>query len=225
MLASQKTGAQGWERYDDLFPDPNFFRLFFFFLRKFGLHEEAHKRPSSYSSAISFINENPRLSASCWTSLLESGDTLSASQGFRIMNLFFDSFSKLQIAKNNCGIKTIVFDEGLIRRFGNPVLLKNKSNLHACLRLIPRPTGLIFLEAPADVLAQRVLERPRHALQREKLGSNSVKKNIEESFSVITQIRDFFLKEGVASIIIDAAKSKQEIYQNANEFLKTITRN
>ncbi len=148
----------------------------------------------------------------------------------RFLVTFFTlkSIGRLQaVMEKSNDNRTCLIDEALLSRImhlNSPSF--TASHLETYLSAMPLPDGLVYLNAPAEVVLKRIRKRKRKKLStiHQGLSEDEIKAYTENTQQLMETVIHFLNQKNIPVLRLDATKSLKELSDRTVQFLEKSTR-
>jgi len=116
--------------------------------------------------------------------------------------------------------RTCLIDEALLSRImhlNSPTFSNN--DLEKYLQSMPLPDGLIYLNAPSEVVLSRLQKRNKKATIHEGLSNKKISEYTQNTQALMEKVITHLLKQNIPILRLDARKTTRKIAEEAISFL------
>ena len=220
LLALSHTGVEPWEPLEKI--KKNGWRKYvdYYFRSAHAICKPNQKKikTNPYNLSIKFMNKNPELTESLWRLLKDSSNGEKEIDGFKLANLFFNTFSKHARIDEEYQ-KFFLVDEGIVRRLCSARFFNLKEHLTRSVQLSPTPRKLIVLSACANTILERQLNRGRIHSQGGLVSCKEIKKSVDLASRTTTFIAELYREIGCSVKHINASDQPNSVHAEAADFL------
>jgi thymidylate kinase len=142
----------------------------------------------------------------------------------RFLVTFFSlkSIGRLQeVLKREDDKRTCLIDEALLSRImhlNSPTFTQD--HIEDYMSAMPLPDGLIYLNAPADLVLERVHKRVKTSTIHEGLSDHAIREYTENTQQLMESVIHFLNKKKIPVLRLDAKKSLKELSDRTIHFLE-----
>jgi shikimate kinase len=190
-------------------PNPGTFGLLELQIRKL-LRRPAYNRRKITGYAYKFLGENPQFVSLCWDLIDRNRkeDHLGVDNRFRSAYYLFSVFGNYQAIRNSSDPRACVTDELLVHRIIQITKTTiDTGDLSEFVDMVPIPHAIVHLDAPADVLTERLLKRKKHILRHKSLQPDQLYELSRLDKTRLDTVANLLGKRGTALLNVDTQKS------------------
>lgn len=182
------------------------------------LFDEQTIKEGSYK----FLKDNPEFVSLCWKLIDKNRkqDHLGVDNRFRSAFYLYSVFGTYQSIVDSDDQRICVTDELLIHRIIQITSEQlNTNDISLFAQYVPLPDTLILLDAPAEVLTQRSMERERKIIRHENKSLEGLIELAEIDRKRLKLTANNIEKRGVKLLTIDTTNSLEHSVQSIINFL------
>ena len=176
-------------------------------------------------ASYKFLKENPDFVSLCWKLITNNRQRnhLDVDNRFRSAYHLYPVLGTYQYIVDSADPRLCITDELLIHRI---ILVTNEkissNDISLFSRYVPLPYALILLDAPADVIAQRSMERKRNIIIHENRSIKELIKLAEVDREKLKITTNKLQQKGVKILSIDTTKPISNVLKVLLTFLENI---
>jgi hypothetical protein len=178
-----------------------------------------HKIPGH---AYEFLGENPQFVSLCWDLIDRNRkeDHLGVDNRFRSAYYLFSVFGNYQAIRKSSDPRVCVTDELLVHRIIQITKATiDTGDLSEFVDMVPIPHAIVHLDAPADVLTERLLKRKKRILRHKSLQPDQLYELSRLDKTKIDTVANLLGKRETVLLNVDTQKSVMECVDQIIYFL------
>ena len=165
------------------------------------------------TSAYKFLKENPQFISLCWDliDINRREDHLQIDNRFRSAYYLFSVFGTFQCIKDSSDQRICITDELLVHRIIQITKeAVNSDDISRFAQYVPLPQALVLFDAPAIVIAKRIIERERQIIRHKNREINKLIELAELDKKRFEITANELQKRGVELVLVNTHKNTVE---------------
>jgi shikimate kinase len=161
-------------------------------------------------SAYEFLGENPKFVTICWEMIDDNRrkDHNGIDSRFRSAYYLFSVFGYYQALKHSIDPRICVTDELLVQRIIQITKeIPDNDDISMFAESVPLPRAIIYFDAPAGVLAERISNRERKILRHKNLEAHRLTELCIEDRSRFINVANLLQKRGASILIVNTQEN------------------